>query len=182
MHNAVVFLKQIIKGLKYNQCVDWWSFGVLLYEMLIGQSPFSGCDEDELFWSICNEQPQYPRFLSREANSILCLVSSLSFPSSVQVTEVFWKTFCYVKTNYKLCGINYSNKILHLYTYLLTPWLTGIRTFSSSMTRLFFFCISSIQLRFLVRFEAFMAVTMKNGVFWDVTPCGSCNNRRFGGT
>jgi hypothetical protein len=32
-----------------------------------------------------------------------------------------------------------------------------------------------------VRFEAFTAVTMKNGVFWDVTPCGSCNNRRFGG-
>jgi hypothetical protein len=23
---------------------------------------------------------------------------------------------------------------------------------------------------------------MKNGVLWDVTPCGSCNNRRFGGT
>jgi hypothetical protein len=22
-----------------------------------------------------------------------------------------------------------------------------------------------------------MAVTMKNGVFWDVTPCGSCKNR-----
>jgi hypothetical protein len=23
---------------------------------------------------------------------------------------------------------------------------------------------------------------MKNGVFWDVTPCGSCKDRRFGGT
>jgi hypothetical protein len=23
---------------------------------------------------------------------------------------------------------------------------------------------------------------MKIGVFWDVTPCGSCKNRRFGGT
>jgi hypothetical protein len=23
---------------------------------------------------------------------------------------------------------------------------------------------------------------MKNGVFWVVTPCGSCKNRRFGGT
>jgi hypothetical protein len=22
----------------------------------------------------------------------------------------------------------------------------------------------------------------KNGVFWDVTPCGPCKNRRFGGT
>jgi hypothetical protein len=29
-----------------------------------------------------------------------------------------------------------------------------------------------------VRFEFFTAVTMKNGVFWDVTPCGSCKNRR----
>jgi hypothetical protein len=24
-----------------------------------------------------------------------------------------------------------------------------------------------------------MAVTMKNGVFWDVTPCGPCKNRRL---
>jgi hypothetical protein len=23
---------------------------------------------------------------------------------------------------------------------------------------------------------------MKNAIFWDVTPCGSCKNRRFGGT
>jgi hypothetical protein len=30
-----------------------------------------------------------------------------------------------------------------------------------------------------VRFEVFTAVTMKNGVFWDFTPCGSCKNRRF---
>ncbi|XP_063361127.1 uncharacterized protein LOC134650175 isoform X2 [Cydia amplana] len=62
---------EIIKGLKYNQTVDWWSFGVLLYEMLIGQSPFSGCDEDELFWSICNEMPSYPRFLSTDSLNIL---------------------------------------------------------------------------------------------------------------
>jgi hypothetical protein len=33
-----------------------------------------------------------------------------------------------------------------------------------------------------IRFEVFTAVTMKNGVFWDVTLCGSCNNRHFGGT
>jgi hypothetical protein len=33
-----------------------------------------------------------------------------------------------------------------------------------------------------VRFEVFTAVTMKNGVFWDVTPCCSSKNRRYGGT
>jgi hypothetical protein len=27
-----------------------------------------------------------------------------------------------------------------------------------------------------------LGLSMKNGVFWDVTPCGSCKNRRFGGT
>jgi hypothetical protein len=35
---------------------------------------------------------------------------------------------------------------------------------------------------FIVRFEVFMAVTMKNGVLWDVLPCGSYKSRRFGGT
>jgi hypothetical protein len=28
------------------------------------------------------------------------------------------------------------------------------------------------------RFEIFMEVTTKNAFFWDVTPCGSCKNRR----
>jgi hypothetical protein len=31
-----------------------------------------------------------------------------------------------------------------------------------------------------IRFEVITAVTMKNGVFWVVTSCGSCKNRRFG--
>jgi hypothetical protein len=30
--------------------------------------------------------------------------------------------------------------------------------------------------------EVFTAVTMKNSVFWDVTPCGSCKNQCFEGT
>jgi hypothetical protein len=34
----------------------------------------------------------------------------------------------------------------------------------------------------LCRNWGFTAVTMKNGVFWDVTPCGSCKNRSLGGT
>jgi hypothetical protein len=33
-----------------------------------------------------------------------------------------------------------------------------------------------------VRFEVITAVTMKDAVFWDVTQCGSCKNRGFGGT
>jgi hypothetical protein len=32
------------------------------------------------------------------------------------------------------------------------------------------------------RVEVFMAVAMKNAVFWDVSPCTSSVNRRLGGT
>jgi hypothetical protein len=39
-----------------------------------------------------------------------------------------------------------------------------------------------ITVRTTAWFEVFTLMTMKNGVFWDVTPCGSCKNRRFGGT
>jgi hypothetical protein len=34
---------------------------------------------------------------------------------------------------------------------------------------------------FFVRLEVFTAMAMKNGVFRDVIPCGSCKNQHFGG-
>jgi hypothetical protein len=37
------------------------------------------------------------------------------------------------------------------------------------------------QHRAYFRFEVSTAMAMKNAVFWDVTPCGSCKNRHFGG-
>uniref|UniRef100_A0A672HY79 Protein kinase C n=1 Tax=Salarias fasciatus TaxID=181472 RepID=A0A672HY79_SALFA len=62
---------EILLGLKYTFSVDWWSFGVLVYEMLIGQSPFQGDDEEELFEAIRTEFPHYPRWISKEAKSLL---------------------------------------------------------------------------------------------------------------
>lgn len=66
---------QILLGQKYNSSVDWWSFGVLLYEMLIGQSPFHGRDEEELFLSIRTDNPTYPRWLTKDSKDILIKVS-----------------------------------------------------------------------------------------------------------
>lgn len=60
---------EILKGAKYSASVDWWSFGVLLFEMLIGQSPFHGEDEDMLFDSILHDSLQFPRFLTKDAQN-----------------------------------------------------------------------------------------------------------------
>ncbi|XP_059870013.1 serine/threonine-protein kinase N3 isoform X3 [Delphinus delphis] len=48
----------------YTRAVDWWGLGVLLYEMLVGECPFPGDTEEEVFDCIVNAEAPYPRFLS----------------------------------------------------------------------------------------------------------------------
>ncbi|XP_034027097.1 serine/threonine-protein kinase N2-like isoform X2 [Thalassophryne amazonica] len=54
----------------YTRAVDWWGMGILIYEMLVGESPFPGEDE-EVFDSIVNDDVQYPGSLPPEAVSII---------------------------------------------------------------------------------------------------------------
>lgn len=62
---------EILLEQRYGRAVDWWAFGVLMYEMLLGQSPFRGDDEDEIFDAILEDEPLYPITMPRDAVSIL---------------------------------------------------------------------------------------------------------------
>uniref|UniRef100_A0A8C3AN24 protein kinase C n=1 Tax=Cyclopterus lumpus TaxID=8103 RepID=A0A8C3AN24_CYCLU len=62
---------EVLTDTSYTRAVDWWGLGVLVYEMLVGESPFPGDDEEEVFDSIVNDEVRYPRFLSTEAIGVM---------------------------------------------------------------------------------------------------------------
>ncbi|KAG2094270.1 kinase-like domain-containing protein, partial [Suillus cothurnatus] len=62
---------EILLEQRYGRTVDRSVFGVLTYEMLLGQSPFHGDDEDEIFDAILEDEPLYPITMPRDVVSIL---------------------------------------------------------------------------------------------------------------
>ncbi|KAK5852439.1 hypothetical protein PBY51_023908 [Eleginops maclovinus] len=62
---------EVLTENNYTRSVDWWGLGVLVYEMLVGESPFPGDDEEEVFDSIVNDDVIFPRFLSPDAVSLI---------------------------------------------------------------------------------------------------------------
>ncbi|RLV91811.1 Protein kinase C-like 1 [Spathaspora sp. JA1] len=62
---------EIVAGKQYDRSVDWWAFGVLLFQMLLCQSPFKGDDEDDIFNAIEHDEVKYPISLSRQTVLVL---------------------------------------------------------------------------------------------------------------
>uniref|UniRef100_A0AAX7TX50 protein kinase C n=1 Tax=Astatotilapia calliptera TaxID=8154 RepID=A0AAX7TX50_ASTCA len=62
---------EVLTDSNYTRSVDWWGLGVLVYEMLVGESPFPGDDEEEVFDSIVNDDVRYPRLLSPNSASLI---------------------------------------------------------------------------------------------------------------
>ncbi|KAK7340064.1 hypothetical protein VNO77_20756 [Canavalia gladiata] len=62
---------EIILGKGHDKAADWWSVGVLLFEMLTGKPPFCGGSRDKIQQKIVKDKIKLPAFLSSEAHSLL---------------------------------------------------------------------------------------------------------------
>ncbi|KAG0094083.1 hypothetical protein BGZ93_006112 [Podila epicladia] len=51
---------EIVKGTGYGKAVDWWSLGVLLYEMLVGASPFVDTRTEGTYHKILHQPVIFP--------------------------------------------------------------------------------------------------------------------------
>lgn len=51
---------EIIKCEGHGSAVDWWTFGVLLYELLYGKTPFRGAGNDETLANVVLQNLKFP--------------------------------------------------------------------------------------------------------------------------
>ncbi|KAL3639541.1 hypothetical protein CASFOL_017448 [Castilleja foliolosa] len=62
---------EILQSKGHNKNADWWSVGILLYEMLNGQPPYAHANRKKLQEKIINEKLKLPPRLTSEAHSLL---------------------------------------------------------------------------------------------------------------
>ncbi|XP_062841637.1 ribosomal protein S6 kinase alpha-3 isoform X1 [Trichomycterus rosablanca] len=62
---------EVVNRRGHTHSADWWSYGVLMFEMLTGTLPFQGKDRKETMTMILKAKLGMPQFLSPEAQSLL---------------------------------------------------------------------------------------------------------------
>ncbi|XP_043556401.1 ribosomal protein S6 kinase alpha-3 isoform X4 [Chiloscyllium plagiosum] len=62
---------EVVNRRGHTQSADWWSFGVLMFEMLTGTLPFQGKDRKETMTMILKAKLGMPQFLSPDSQSLL---------------------------------------------------------------------------------------------------------------
>ncbi|KAJ3082997.1 Serine/threonine kinase, partial [Physocladia obscura] len=62
---------EILSQNKYTRAVDWWSFGILIYVMLVGRYPFHGDDENDILEAILNDAIEYPSNMPKDTLSLI---------------------------------------------------------------------------------------------------------------
>jgi serum/glucocorticoid-regulated kinase 2 len=62
---------EIVTGAGHDKAVDWWSLGILLYELTVGIPPFYSQNVNEMYNKIQHGVLRFPPFLSDECKSII---------------------------------------------------------------------------------------------------------------
>ncbi|KAI0013222.1 Pkinase-domain-containing protein [Xylariaceae sp. FL0662B] len=63
---------EVIKGSGHTSAVDWWTLGILIYEMLYGTTPFKGKNRNATFANILREEIPFPEHSGAPQISNLC--------------------------------------------------------------------------------------------------------------
>ncbi|KAL9546860.1 hypothetical protein MBANPS3_006458 [Mucor bainieri] len=62
---------EILMGLEYDITVDWWSLGILIYDMMTGSPPFSSNNRKKTIDSILTKKIPMPYYLTADGKDLL---------------------------------------------------------------------------------------------------------------
>ena len=62
---------EVLLNKGHGKGVDWWTLGILTYEMLVGQPPFVDDDPMGIYQQILAGKVNFPRFIDRNAKSLI---------------------------------------------------------------------------------------------------------------
>jgi len=62
---------EVVAGKGHNAAVDWWSLGILVYEMLTGRTPFPGDDSHVVYEQILERRPKFPKGFDSTAKDLI---------------------------------------------------------------------------------------------------------------
>ncbi|XP_022213271.1 cAMP-dependent protein kinase catalytic subunit 2-like isoform X3 [Drosophila obscura] len=64
---------EIIQLKPYNKCVDWWAFGILLFEFVSGRSPFAAHNRDVIlmYSKICLGEYRIPNYFTAHLKNMV---------------------------------------------------------------------------------------------------------------
>ena len=62
---------EMINQTGYNKSIDFWQLGILLYEMLVGCTPFIDSDPVKLFYKIKNCKVKFPKNINKNAKTLI---------------------------------------------------------------------------------------------------------------
>ena len=62
---------ELLESQGYTKTVDWWTLGVLLYEMMTGLPPFYDENVNTMYQRILSDPLQFPADISPEAKSVM---------------------------------------------------------------------------------------------------------------
>ncbi|GJY49671.1 serine/threonine-protein kinase D6PK-like protein [Tanacetum coccineum] len=77
---------EITKGEGHGSAVDWWTFGIFLYELLYGKTPFKGASNRATLFSVVGHPLKFPETPS-VSSAVRDLIRGCATPPDVPIAS-----------------------------------------------------------------------------------------------
>jgi p70 ribosomal S6 kinase len=55
---------------KYDKSVDYWSLGIMIYDMITGAPPFTGSNRKKIMEAVLKKKPFFPKYMTSASRDI----------------------------------------------------------------------------------------------------------------